>query len=108
MIVNKEQLLEMSRKENKNGDEREEKIKLRSYAISSCVGMLICMALFALEGAVFDRSTTVIWMIYGGIMFSKAIQDAICLKKKSDILLAILWGVVLTMYVVFYVLENIG
>ena len=108
MIVNKEQLLEMSRKENKNGDEREEKIKLRSYAISSCVGALICLTLVILEGTVFDRSTTVIWMIYCGMMFSKPLLDAIRLKKKSDLLLAIVWGVVLTVHIVLYVLENIG
>ena len=106
--MNKEKLLEMSRKENKNGDEREEKIKLRSYAISSCVGALICMILVGAEGHLFDRDTTVIWLIYCGMMFTKTMLDAIRLKKKSDIVLTILWGAVLTIYLVLYVLANIG
>jgi hypothetical protein len=107
-IMNKDDILKMSRKENKNGDEREEKIKLRSYAISAAIGALICMVLVFLEGYIFDRSTTVIWIIYCGIMLSKSILDAIQLKKRPEIAFSILWGFCFISNTVFYILDNIG
>ena len=106
--MNKDDILKKSRDENKNGDEREEKIKLRSYATSSAIGALICMVIVIVEGAIFDRSTTPIWIIYCGMMFSKNIIDAVILKKKADIGLSILWGLLCIFHVVIYILENIG
>ena len=61
--MNKEDILKMSREENQNGDEREQKLKLRSYAISAAIGGLICMVLVIVERIIFDRSTTPIWII---------------------------------------------
>ena len=106
--MNKDDILKMSRKENKNGDEREEKIKLRSYAISAAIGALICMVFVFLEGYIFDRSTTVIWIIYCGIMLSKSILDAIQLKKRPEIAFSVLWGFCFISNTVFYILDNIG
>ena len=98
----------MSRKENQNGDEREEKIRLRSYAISACAGALLCMVLVFVENVLFDRNTALIWIIYCGMMFTKSILDAAKLKKKLDIILSVLWGLCFTAYFVVYILDNIG
>ncbi len=106
--MNKEDILKKSRNENKNGDEREEKIRLRSYATSAAIGALICMVLVCIENVIFDRSTTLIWIIYCGMMFSKCILDAILLKKKSDIFLSVLWGLCFVIDIVIYILDNIG
>ena len=106
--MNKDDILRMSRKENQNGDEREEKIKLRSYAISAAVGALLCMIFVFVEDFVFDRSTMLIWIIYFGMMFTKSLLDAIKLKKKADIVLSILWGLCFAIDIVIYLLDNIG
>lgn len=106
--MNKEEILSKSRNENQNGDEREEKIKLRSYATSAAIGALICMVFLVIEGVIFDRSTTLIWIIYCGMMFSKSILDAIKLKKKSDIVLSLIWGICLVIDIVIYILDHIG
>lgn len=105
--MNKDDILKKSREENQNGDEREEKIRLRSYATSAAIGALICMVFVIVEGRVFDRSTTHIWIIYSGIMFSKHLIDAIKLKKKEDVLFSILWGVVFLIHSVLYVIDNV-
>ena len=106
--MNKDDILQKSREENKNGDEREEKIKLRSYAISAAIGALLSMIFVFIENVILDRNTTLIWIIYCGMMFSKNILDAIKLKKKSDIVLSVLWGLCFVIYIVIYILNNIG
>ena len=105
--MNKEDVLTLSRQENQNGDEREEKIKLRSYAMSAAIGALLCMILVFIEDMIYNRSTTSLWIIYCGMMFSKNIIDAVKLKKKLEIVLAILWGICLVINSVFYILDNI-
>lgn len=106
--MNKEEILNKSRNENQNGDERENKIKLRSYAISAAIGALLCMIFVFIESVIFDRNTTLIWIIYCGMMFSESIMDAVKLKKKLDIGLSILWGLCFVVDIVVYILDNIG
>lgn len=106
--MDKEDILTKSREDNQNGDEREEKIKLRSYAISAAIGALLCMIFVLVENVIFNRSTTLIWSIYCGMMFSKSLLDAIKLKKKSDIILSVLWGLCFVTNIIIYVLDNIG
>ena len=106
--MNKEDILKMSREENQNGDEREAKIKLRSYAVSASIGALICMVFVLIESVVFDRSTAAIWTIYTGMLFSKSLLDAVKLKRKADIALTILWGICCVLNVAIYILDNIG
>ena len=109
--MNKDDILKKSREENQNGDEREKEIKLRSYATSAAIGALLCMVFVFVENIIFDRNSTLIWIIYCGMMFSKCVLDAIKLKKKSDIVLSILWGLCFIIFIidiVIYILDNIG
>lgn len=106
--MNKDDILKKSREENQNGDEREEKIKLRSYATSAAIGALLCMIFVFIENIIFDRDAPLIWIIYCGIMFSKYIIDAVKLKKKSDIVLSIVWGLCFVIDIVVYILNNVG
>lgn len=106
--MNKDEILKMSREENKSGDEREEKIKLRSYAISAAIGALLCMVFVFIEEIVFDRSATLVWIIYFGMMLSKSILDAVKLKKKSDICLSIFLSLCFVIDIVIYILDNLG
>ena len=105
--MNKNDILEKSRNENKNGDEREKDVRLRSYSISARVGAIMC-ALLVLVESLFDRSTTPIWIIYTGIMFTKAIIDAIKLKKRADIGLSVTWGLLLVLHIGLYIADNVG
>ncbi len=105
--MNKNDILAKSRNENKNGDERERDIRLRAYATSASIGAIICMLLVIIE-SVFDRSISMIWIIYSGMMFSKDVINAIKLKKRMDIGLSVMWGIVLVLHFIVYILENIG
>ncbi len=106
--MNKNDILQRSRAENQHGDEREEEIKLRSYATSASIGAVLCTLLVLIEEVVFERSANLIWIIYTGMMASKSILDAFQLKKKGDLLLSILWGLCFVIGISIYVLDNIG
>ncbi|MBQ1977881.1 MAG: hypothetical protein II225_03955 [Ruminococcus sp.] len=106
--MNKEDVLQNNCEEDLGSDERETKLKLQSYSISTNIGALICLIYIILEEWVFDRDATIAWGIYTGMMFTKSLFDAIKLKKKSDIALAIIWGLCFTAHAVIYIMSNIG
>ena len=106
--MNKDDVLQMSREENQNGDEREKDIQLRSYAIGAVIGMFLCVIFMFIEYFVFDRRLTPILIIYAGMMFAKSTLDAIGLKKKFDVITSILLGLGFAMFIVLYILDNVG
>lgn len=106
--MNKEDILKRSREENANGDEREEKIKLRSYSISAKIGAALCMTFVLIEKIAFDRDTTLLWAIYAGMIFCESLLNAIKLKKVSDIILSVATGLCFTVNIVTYLINNIG
>ena len=105
--MNKDDILRMSREENQNGDEREEKIKLRSYATSASVGAFLCMIYVIIEELILGRRAEPIWGIYSGMMFTKYLLDAIKLKKKSDVIFSVVWGLCCLLNIATYILDNI-
>ena len=105
--MNKEEILKRSREEFQDKDEREEKVELRSYALSALIGGLLCLAFVIFEGRIFDRSTMHIWAIYSGMMFSKNVINATKLKKRTDIGFSILWGIIFVLTIIMYIIENI-
>lgn len=106
--MNKEDILKRSRAENANGDEREEKIRLRSYSISAKIGAALCMFFALIETIAFDRHTTLLWAIYTGMIFCESLLNAIKLKKVRDIIFSVFWGLCFGAFIVCYILKNIG
>ncbi len=106
--MNKEDILKLSRIENKNGDEREQKVKLRSYATSAFIGLFLCIIASFIEDIIFDRSAALLWIIYYGMQFSKSMFEAVKLKNKMDAVLSVVFGLGLVIESIHYVLDNIG
>lgn len=104
--MNKEDILAKSREENKNGDEREQKVREHAYAMSAAYGGLICMIMVLLEDLVFNRDTTAIWIIYGGMLFANSLTGAIKSKSMKYIGLSILFGILLVAELVVYFIEG--
>ena len=103
-----EEILKRAREDNHDGDEREEKIRLHSYAVSGAVGALLCMIVVLLEEVVFARSADTIWIVYLGMQFIKCFFDARKLKEKTDIVLSVLWGLSFVLKIVTYIFEILG
>lgn len=106
--MNKEDILKLSRIENKNGDEREQKVRLRSYATSAFIGLFLCIIASFIEDIIFDRSAALLWIIYYGMQFSKSMFETVKLKNKMDAVLSVVFGLGLVIESIHYVLDNIG
>lgn len=104
--MNKDEILAKSRNENKNGDEREKKVREHAFAMSAAWGGLICMLAIMAERLIFDRSATIIWTVYCGMQFANALTGAIQSKERKYILLSVLFGVLLITFVAVYLTEG--
>lgn len=106
--MNKNEILEKSRAENKNGDEMEKKVRMKASAISATVGMSLCMILVIIEELVFDRSATALWIIYTGVQFTSSLLEYINTKKRTSLAFGILFGILVLLNIVVYIFKCIG
>ena len=106
--MNKEEILEKSRNDNKSGDEREKKMRLTSLAIGSGAAVILCIILSFVEEFVFDRSSTVLWVIAGGMLFFTHLTQAIKIKQKTCIVNSVVFGIWFFLKLVVYIMENVG
>ena len=105
LIMNREEVLAISRSENRNGDERDLKNKEKSYSIGASVATLVCIIMVTVEEGILNKSATDIWVIYTAIEFSIALSGAILSKKKWLIGLSIFIGIIFALMVFFYIKE---
>lgn len=106
--MNREEILEKSREENKNGDERDLRARDRSYAISASVGLLLCLLIVFAEEILFERSAIQIWVVYTGIEFTTALAGFIQTKKRWLLFLAVFMGLIFAAMVAVYIVGAIG
>lgn len=106
--MKKDKNLQNNRTENIFGNDREEKLKYRSLAISGVVGCFICLIFVIIESSVFNRNTSHLWLIYNGMLFSRVLIDAITSKKKKDIVVSIILGLCCVGLLVYYIIDNFG
>ena len=100
--MQKEEILEKSKLENKKGDEKGLNDRNSSYAVGQIVGSVLCMILTVLEGSLFNRSATALWIVYVGISFTVALTGLIKSKKKWLLLPLIICGSGLIWLVTIY------
>ena len=105
--MNKEDVLSKSREENKNGDERERKMRERAFAKSAVWGGFIWLVVAFVEEFVFERDTAALWLVYSGTVFVRVLIEALQVKSKKYTVLAVVFGVLLTLYIVIYLFARI-
>lgn len=91
--MNKEQILSASRKENQNKDIYELEVISKGQRIGGLVSICIAFLLMLIERAILDSGTN---YGYFCIILSAGtalwIYKAVKLKRKHEMLLALLWG----------------
>ena len=100
--MKKEEILEKSKLENKKSDEKGLHDRNSSYAVGQIVGSILCMILTVLEGSLFNRTSTALWIVYVGISFTVALTGLIKSKKKWLLLPLIICGAGLFWLVTIY------
>ena len=99
-MMNKEEILAKSRAENKGTDEREKLVLIKAGQIAFTVGGVMCM-LIALFNSILSmvdhggtradpKLNTMLWSIYLSMLGSLFLYKYIKLKKKHELVLAII------------------
>ena len=91
--MDREEILQASRNENKNRDLAELEMIHRARSHASGVGALACCLISLLSSTVAHLVLYSPWIIYFSMMATQWLFRFIKIKRKSDLLLAILFGV---------------
>ncbi len=103
--MNKEKILESSRRENKNRDLAEMEVTAQAGNIAGRVGATVCVVL-TLIFRIFTKTYFLSpWVVYFSILTTHAFVKYARLKRKTDLFLAILYLTMCLMFLVFFILR---
>lgn len=100
--MDKEEILAKSRRENKNRDFEEMQVLTWAIGIATRIGLLICCLLSVLEVLFRDRVNTASYTIFFGILATTMLLKYAKLRRKHELLVAVLY---LALFVFFFVLH---
>lgn len=90
-IMNRDEILKASRKENKNKDLAEIEVMLRAGSHAGRVGALACCLISLLSSMLAHIMLYSPWIIYFSIVATQWFVRFIRMKRKSDLAVAILF-----------------
>jgi hypothetical protein len=107
--MNKDEILEKSRNENQNKDIYEMEIINKGQRIGGLIGVSVTFALMLIERVILDIGTNygyflIILSAGAGLWIYKAVK----MKKKHEILLAVIWSLFAVYTLVMVILGFIG
>ena len=102
--MDKDEILEKSRKENKfgNNDDYQQEIRLKSFRIATLVGIVLCIAFMFIERL--NYSYLVICNAVNAAIYT---YQAVKLKDKTKYT-GVIWIVVTFLWLILYVLDRIN
>ena len=103
--MDKDEVLELSRKDNKKMDERENEIILHANQIAFAVGTLICVVFTVLEAVFSDAFNPVPWAIYFSMTGSESAVKYYKLHKNSDLAISIIEIICAALMVSYYIVK---
>lgn len=106
----REEILAASRKENKNGDERDSKIYFRGTQIALSVAMLL-MGVIQLACVFLNRAVPAeLWMVYMGMLTTWAMYYGIKSGKRRPLFIScgVLGALVFAMFTTIWILQLCG
>ncbi len=108
--LTREEILASSRKENKNGDERDQNLYNKSMSIAYSIGILLIVIITLVNTIVLDKITAEMWIVYTGMSTVWPLYFGIKVRKHRPLFLAcgIICGIACVFWIVYYVLELCG
>ena len=107
-IMNKDEILKASRKENKNKDLAEIEVMLRAGSHAGRVGALACCLISLLSSMLAHIMLYSPWIIYFSIVATQWFVRFIGMKRKSDLAVAILFMCLTVLALLGFVRRLIG
>jgi len=108
MNMNKEDILEKSRKENKNKDMAELEVIYQASNIAGRVGMLVCCIIAILEVIFIGRPNFSTWAIYFSILATLMLVKYIKLRRRHELWITVLYSACFVAFFIAYILKLTG
>ncbi len=103
--MNKEKILESSRRENKNRDLAEMEVTAQAGNIAGRVGATVCVVL-TLIFRIFTKTYFLSpWVVYFSILTTHTLVKYARLKRKTDLILGILYLAMCLTFLAFFILR---
>lgn len=106
--MDKEEILQKSRRENKNGDERERSVRQKKSAVAAIAGLLACLFFTAIEMFVFDRSPGDLMCVCVIISAVEEIVEYRESRKHFDLVMSVLGVLMVGIILALYLIEGFG
>jgi hypothetical protein len=106
--MKKEEILEKSRNENKGSDELELSVLASSGKLAAQIGMLVCCLVAVLQVIFKNTINFESWMIYFSILGTMFTMKYLKLRRRHELLLAILYDGLFVFFTVLFVIRLIG
>lgn len=106
--MDREEILEKSRKENKNKDIAELEVINQASTLAVRIGILVCCLISVAEVIATDQVNYACWMIYFSMLAAIFSVKCIKLRRKHEILLTIFFLLCFLIMVVCYVRHLMG
>ena len=103
--MNKEKILESSRRENKNRDLAEMEVTAQAGNIAGRVGATVCVVLTFIFRIFTKTYFLSPWVVYFSILTTHTLVKYASLKRKTDLILGILYLAMCLTFLAFFVLR---
>ena len=100
--MDKEEILEKSRKENRDRDLVEAEVLHRANNIALSVSMLICALVSVLHAIFRDSPDYAVWIVQFGMLSAVMLVKFSRLRRRHELLLGILYGGFCLCFFAFY------
>lgn len=103
--MNKEEILERSRQENRRRDEMEADTFARAGQLATAVGGIVCMAVILLEGFIAGRINYGTWAVYLSMAGSMLLGKYRRLGKRHELVFGITELALAAVFFIMFVLQ---
>jgi hypothetical protein len=108
VFMNKEDILNRSRKENKNKDIAELEVIYQASNIAGRVGMLVCCIIAILEVIFTEGANLSTWAIYFSILATLMLVKYLKLRRRHELWITILYIACFVFFFAAYILKLTG
>ncbi|WP_350453818.1 DUF6442 family protein [Slackia heliotrinireducens] len=106
--MDKEQILEMSRQENRNRDEMEQATFHKAGQRAVAVGGLVCAVIIVLEWLLANRVSLSIWAVYLSMTGTMLLTKYLSLKKPHELVFGIVQLALAAVFLVLHAMQMAG
>ena len=103
--MNKDEILKRSRNENKGQDEMERDVDAKAGRQAASIGLLVCMLLNLAELLIKGQANLSAWIVWSVIMGTMELLRFSKLRKKADLISAVILLACGVAFVAFYKIE---